>query len=116
VLSRALGGSGTRHVGGGGGGGGSGPSAPLAASGPQEQRALEAAATTGGAKPVQVGDSTVVPGASGFAAGAVRNAIPASLLAALTLLGLAALAGAAPYPRRTVLPYLIRRVRARRHA
>ena len=59
---------------------------------------------------------TVVPGASGFAAGAVRSAIPTSLLVALILLGLAALAAAAPYPRKTVVPYVTRRVRARRHA
>ena len=116
MLARALGGSGSKNVGDGGGGSGGGSTAPLAASGPKEQRALEAAATAGGDKPVQVGDTTVVPGASGFAAGAVRSAIPTSLLVALILLGLAALAAAAPYPRRSVVPSLIRRVRARRHA
>jgi hypothetical protein len=116
VLARALGGSGSKNVGGNGGdGGGPGSTAPLAASGPKEQRALEAAATTGGAKPVQVGDTTVVPGASGFAAGAARNAIPTSLLVALILLGLTGLAAAARNPRRSGIPYLTRRVRARRH-
>jgi hypothetical protein len=115
VLSRALGGSGSKNVD-GAGGGGRGSSAPLAASGPKEQRALEAAAIAGGAKPVQVGDTTVVPGASGFAAGAARNAIPTSLLVALILLGLTGLAAAARDPRRSGIPYLIRRVRARRHA
>ena len=116
VLARALGGSGSHNVSGGNDGGGGGPSEPLAASGPDEQRALEAAAIDGGAKPVQVGDGTVVPGASGFAAGAARSAIPTSLLVALILLGVAALAAAAPYPRRTVVPYVLKRVRARRHA
>ena len=116
VLARALGGSGSKNVGDGGGSSGGGSTAPLAASGPKEQRALEAAATGGGAKPVQVGDTTVVPGASGFAAGAVRNAIPTSLLVTLILLGLAGLAAAARNPRGSGIPYLIRRVRPRRHA
>jgi hypothetical protein len=120
VLSRALGGSGSRDVSGGAGGSGDGgggePAGPLVASGPDEQRALESAAAEGGAKPVQVGDSTVVPGASGFAAGAARSAIPTSLLVALILLGLALLTAAAPYSRQTVIPYVLRRVRARRHA
>jgi len=119
VLARALGGSGSRDVGGGGAGGsaaGSGSAEPLAASGPEEQQALEAAAADGGAKPVQVGDGTVVPGASGFAAGAARSTIPTTLLVALILLGVAALAAASPYPRRLVVPYVLRRVHARRHA
>jgi hypothetical protein len=47
---------------------------------------------------VQVGDGTIVPGA----ANAARNAIPASLLAVLILLGLAALAAAVPPVRRRV--------------
>jgi len=119
VLARALGGSGSRDVGGGGAGGsaaGGGSAEPLAASGPEEQQALEAAAADGGAKPVQVGDGTVVPGASGFAAGAARSTIPTTLLVALILLGVAALAAASPYPRRLVVPYVLRRVHARRHA
>ena len=102
VLARALGGSGSSNVGGGGAAAAAAAGEPLAPSGPDEQRALEAAVGDGGAKPVQVGDSTVVPGASGFAAGAARSAIPTSLLVALILLGVAALAAAAPYPRRTV--------------
>jgi hypothetical protein len=106
VLSRALGGSGSNDVGGGDdalGAGGGGPSEPLSPSGPDEQRALDAAAAGGGDKPVQVGDGTVVPGASGFAAGAARNEIPATVLATLILLGVAALAAAAPYVRQRVL-------------
>ena len=75
VLARALGGSGDKAVGGGsGGGGGGGGSAlgggglgdgaaaePLTASGPEEQQALDAAALSGGDKPIQVGDSTIRP-------------------------------------------------------
>jgi hypothetical protein len=117
VLGRALGGSGDKAVGGGTGGGGGGaggggggalgggglaPGAaaePLQVSGPEEQQALDAAALQGGDKAVQVGDGTVVPGASG----AVRNVLPPSLLAALILLGVAAAAATVPSVRRRVL-------------
>jgi hypothetical protein len=107
VLARALGGTGDKSVGGGGGdslGGGDagGPSEPLTPSGPEEQAALDKAAVGGGDQPIQVGDSTVVPGAAGFASDAVRNTIPPTLLAVLILLGLAALAAAVPYVRRRV--------------
>jgi hypothetical protein len=127
VLARALGGSGSRDVGGGAGGalggagggaaggGGGGSGAPLQPSGPEEQPALDYAAASG-EKPVQVGDSTVVPGAAGLAADAARNELPGSLLAVLILLALAALAAAAPYGRRTVIPYVRQRVRGRRIA
>lgn len=118
VLGRALGGSGSRDIGGGegggglGGGDGGGSYAPLTPSGPDEQRALESAGAGGGDKPVQVGDGTVVPGAAGFSADAARNELPTSVLAVLILLALAALAAAAPYARKAVL----QRVRARRPA
>src|SRR5688500_9109658 len=115
VLSRALGGSGTEQTGGAGPAGG-GPAEPLAPSGAAEQQALDDAAAQGGDNPVQVGDGTVVPGASGFAAGAPRSEIPGTLLTALILLGLAALAAAAPYARRTVLPFVRQRVLRRRLA
>jgi hypothetical protein len=106
VLARALGGTGDKRVGGGGGGGGggdSGPSQPLTPSGPDEQAELDKAALGGGDAPVQVGDGTVVPGAAGLAADATRNTIPATLLAVLILLGVAALAAAVPFVRRRVL-------------
>ena len=109
MLNRALGGTGDKGVGDGsgggalgGGGGDAGPSEPLTPSGPEEQAQLEKA-IGGGDAPVQVGDSTVVPGAAGFAADAARNAIPGSLLAVLIMLGLAALSAAVPYVRRRVL-------------
>ena len=107
VLNRALGGSGAKGVGGDGFGtggvGAGGPAALLTPNGPEEQQALDAAGASGGDKPIQVGDGTVVPGASGFAAGAARNDLPSSLLAALILLALAALASAVPQVRRRVL-------------
>ena len=77
VLARALGGSGDKAVGGGSGGGGTAAAGarsaaagwataaaaePLTASGPEEQQALDAAALSGGDKPIQVGDATIVPG------------------------------------------------------
>jgi hypothetical protein len=115
VLARALGGSGRNKVGAGAGAGGAGGGGasdggggasgePLTPNGPDEQRALESAVAKGGSKPVQVGDGTLVPGASA----AARNHLPPSVLAVLILLGAAALASTAPYVRR--------RVRARRHA
>ena len=119
VLARALGGSGAKSLGGGGGGGGGAlggtaggtggatggggggaPAQPLTPSGPEEQRQLDEAALAGGGRPVQVGGSTVVPGAAGLASDATRNPIPVTLLVALILLGLAAVAGAIPYVRR----------------
>jgi hypothetical protein len=113
VLGRALGGSGDKQIGGGGGdalgGGGDGsglgagqPAEPLTPSGPDEQAALDKAAVSGGDAPVQVGDGTIVPGAAGLASNAARNALPASLLAVLILLGIAALAAAVPPVRRRV--------------
>ncbi len=110
VLSRALGGSGTGSVGGGNGGGQPGGSGggtggggqSLTADTPDEQAALESAGT-GGNTPVQVGTEQIVPGASGFAAGAVRNPMPPALVAMLILLALAAAAAIVPSVRRRVL-------------
>jgi hypothetical protein len=102
VLARALGGSGSKRSGGGGGDGGGGSGEPLKPSGADEQRALDDAAAKGGNKPIQVGEGTIVPGASGFAAGAARNDLPASLLVTLILLGAASVAAAVPYVRRRV--------------
>jgi hypothetical protein len=106
VLSRALGGSGSKGVdnsGGAGGGGGGTPSAPAAPPTADEQKALESAAGTGGDAPVQVGAGTIVPGASGFSAGATHADLPPSLIVALILLGLIALAMAVPSARKRVL-------------
>jgi hypothetical protein len=116
VLSRALGGSGTESAGGAGGGSSAPPPEPLTPSGPAETAALEQAVAQGGEQPVQIGDSTVLPGASGFEAGAARSDIPGTLLTTLILLGLAALAAAAPYARRTLVPFVRQRVLRRRLA
>jgi hypothetical protein len=119
VLARALGGSGSRDIGGAGGGGGGalgggsgGGSADLKPSGPDEQQALDGARAQAD-KPVQVGDGTIVPGAAGFGPDAARNDLPTSLLVVLILLGLAALAAVLSHTRKAV-PHLLRRVRARR--
>ena len=113
VLSRALGGSGSGAVGGGGGGGdalgggggsaGTGGGAPLTPDNPDEQAALESAGSAGGQAPVQVGGEEIVPGASGFASGAVRNTLPPAMVAMLILLALAAAAAIVPSVRRRVL-------------
>ena len=112
VLSRALGGSGSGAIGGGSGGsgalGGGGAGGPgggpaLTPDTPAEQAALETAARTGDDVPVQVGSEQIVPGASGFAAGAVRNPLPPTLVAMLILLALAAGAATVPSLRRRVL-------------
>ena len=121
VLSRALGGTGSDQIGGGGGGtgggtGGGGPTQDLTPNGPDEQQALDSAGAHGGDKPIQVGDSAVVPGASGFAAGAARNDLPSTLVVALILLALAAIAAAAPHARRHFVPFLRRHVLRRRVA
>ena len=107
VLARALGGSGDKALGGGagggalgGGGGGAGPAQDLTPSSPQEQQELDQAAAGGGDQPIQVGSTTVVPGAAGLASDAAQNAIPVTVLVALILLGLVAIAGAVPYVRR----------------
>ena len=110
VLSRALGGSGSGAIGGsggsgalGGGAGGPGGGPALTPDTPQEQQALESAAATGDDVPVQVGSEQIVPGASGFTAGAVRNPLPPTLVAMLILLALAAGAATVPSLRRRVL-------------
>ena len=115
VLARALGGTGDKAVGGGSGGGalgggeggeggggvgGGAPAEDLTPSGPQEQQELSQAATGGGDAPIQVGDTTIVPGAAGLASGAARNPLPVTVLVAMVLLGLTAVAGAVPYVRR----------------
>ena len=109
VLARALGGSGDKALGGGagggalGGGGGGGRTrrrtSPRAArrSSRRSTRPRPAAATSRSRSA-----TTVVPGAAGLASDAAQNAIPVTVLVALILLGLVALAGAVPYVRRRV--------------
>jgi hypothetical protein len=114
VLTRALGGTGKRSVGGsggaGGGAGGSGggtsgggtaePAAPLTPESPADEQAIAGAAAQGGSDPVPVGGQNIVPGAAGL----VRaNPLPGSLVIALALLALAAAAAAGPTVRKRVL-------------
>jgi hypothetical protein len=118
VLSRALaglagggngGGSGSGGGGGAGGGfggGGSGGAGGTGGSGglltptsPADQKALADAARSGGG-PVQIGGASVVPGATGFAAGAARHSLPATLVVLLVLLAAAAVLALAPGARR----------------
>src|SRR4051812_35048618 len=82
--------------GGGGTAGGDGPR--LTPSSRADQSAI-AKAQTNGDEPVKVGPVAVVPGAAGLAAGAPRSALPAGIIAVLVLLGIAALAAAAPLVR-----------------
>jgi hypothetical protein len=113
VLARAAL-SGRSSGGGNGGTGGGGTAAPggvlpgggggelTVANGKAEEKdlvdALESA--PGGA---DVGGEHLVPGASGLAADAARRGLPTTLLTALVLLGLCALAAAAPAVRRRVI-------------
>ena len=108
VLRRAELGDGSGGAGGAGtvGGGGTGlpgtPGAPLTPSSPAEERALAAARAEAG-EPLTVAGRKVLPGASGFAAYAARHELPWPLIAALVLLGVAAVAAATPAIRRRVL-------------
>jgi hypothetical protein len=99
---------------GGGGGGGGGTAAPggvlpgggdgnlTIANGKGEEKDLADAlgSAPGGA---DVAGEHLVPGASGLAADAARHGLPTTLLTALVLLGLCALAAAAPAVRRRVI-------------
>jgi hypothetical protein len=110
VLARAaLTGRSTGNGGGGGGtaapGGvlpGGGDGNRVVANGKAEEKDLVDAlkSAPGGA---DVGGEHLVPGASGLAADAARHGLPTSLLTALILIGLCALAAAAPAVRRRVI-------------
>ena len=112
VLARAA--LSGRSPGGGSGGGGGGTAAPggvlpgggngelTSANGKGEEKDLVDALVSapGGA---DVAGERLVPGASGLAADAARHGLPTTLLTALVLLGLCALAAAAPAVRRRVI-------------
>ena len=108
VLSRAaasaVAGSGASGLGGSGAGPGSGLGAEEVNTNTDEGRQVVGeSAAKGAPDPIQLDGRPVIPGNAGFAAGAVRNGLPDSLLVVLVLLGAAALAAAAPYARRRVL-------------
>jgi hypothetical protein len=111
VLARAaLSGRSTGNGGNGGGGTaapggvlpGGGDGNRVVANGKAEEKDLVDAL---GSAPqgADVGGEHLVPGASGLAADAARHGLPASLLTALILIGLCALAAAVPAVRRRVI-------------
>jgi hypothetical protein len=101
------------QVGGTGGSGGSGtPGAgtgapangdPLAGASPAERAAIDAARTSGAAKPINVGGKLVQPGKLGIGGLGSPTELPGSLIAVLVALGLAAVAAAATYVRNRVI-------------
>ena len=96
----SSGGSGAGAPGAGGtAGGGPAGGAPAAPATPEETRKLEQVASAG-EKPIAVGGSEVVPGASGLTPDAARNGIPGTLVAVLVLLLLAGVIAAIPALRR----------------
>jgi hypothetical protein len=98
-----AGGTGSAVTGGGAGLGAGAPAVPLTPSGPEEQAALAEAARSGGDEPLPGGTGRIVPGASGFDAGAARHTLPGSLFVTLVLLAVAAVAATAPVLRRRVV-------------
>jgi hypothetical protein len=111
VLARAaLSGRSTGNGGGGGGGTaapggvlpGGGDGNRVVANGTAEEKDLVDALKSA-PKGADVGGEHLVPGASGLAADAARHGLPTSLLTALILIGLCALAAAAPAVRRRVI-------------
>ena len=106
VLARAA----ARGVSGGGPGGsargdagGSGSGGGLLSATTDDDRKALADALEGSGGPVDVGGRALVPGSAGFAAGAVRNDLPVTLLMLLCLLAIAALTAAVQQVRRVGL-------------
>jgi len=93
------GGAGGGGFGGGSGGGGGTPQGPLTPTTPDDQNTLNQALREGG-KGVDVGGTSIVPGAVGFNADAARNSMPTTLIVLLALLGAATLAMLLPSVRR----------------
>ena len=81
------------------------PAAPVTPTTPQDQAALNEAATKGNG-PVDVGGQAVLPGgASRLAANVGRNQLPTTLVIVLVLVALAALAAGVPRVRNRVLAH-----------
>jgi hypothetical protein len=98
------------------GGGSSGPGAPgapgggtptggdpLATATPAEKAALAAAQANGGSKPLLIGGKLVQPGKLGFGGLGSPTTLPASLIAVLVALGIAAAAAGGMYVRNRVI-------------
>jgi hypothetical protein len=100
-------------TGGGGGGGGGGPAGgvpvappgtdPLAGASASERAGVDAARNGGAAKPIRIGGKLVQPGKLGFGGLGSPTTLPASLIAVLVAIGLAAAAAAATYLRNRVI-------------
>jgi hypothetical protein len=110
VIKRAqAGGLGGGGGGAGGGGGGAGAAAPgsdpLATATPAERAAIEAARSKGAASPISIGGKLVQPGQLGFGGLGSPTKLPASLIAVLIALGLAAGAAGATYVRNRVVAH-----------
>jgi len=107
VIKRAqTGGTGGGSGGSGGPGGtGSTPAGgdPLASATPAEKAALTAAQANGASKPVEIGGKLVQPGQLGFGGLGSPTTLPASLIAVLVALGIAAAAAGAMYVRNRVI-------------
>ena len=83
------------------GGGASGGGAKITA--PADKREARALQDARKETAVAIDGERLVPGASGFAADAARRGLPTTLLTVLVLLGLCAVAAAAPAVRRRVI-------------
>jgi hypothetical protein len=108
VIKRAqLGGTGGGGSGGAGGSGSGGGTPaggdPLASATPAEKAAIAAAQASGASKPVQIGGKLVQPGKLGFGGLGSPTTLPASLIAVLIALGIAATAAGAMYVRNRVI-------------
>ena len=105
VIKRAQTGAGGGSGGTGSGGPGTGTPAggdPLASASPAERAALAKAQAGGGSKPVRIGGKLVQPGKLGFGGLGSPTTLPASLIAVLVALGIAAAAAGATYVRNRV--------------
>ena len=107
VIKRAQTGTGGGSGGPGGPGGtGSGTPPggdPLASASPAERAALAKAQAGGASKPVRIGGKLVQPGKLGFGGLGSPTTLPASLIAVLVALGIAATAAGATYVRNRVI-------------
>ena len=107
VIKRAQTGGTGGGTGGPGGPGGSGSTPaggdPLASATPAEKAALAAAQANGASKPVEIGGKLVQPGQLGFGGLGSPTTLPASLIAVLVALGIAAAAAGAMYVRNRVI-------------
>ena len=104
VIKRAQTGGGTGGPGAGGTGGNTPAGGdPLATATPAEKAAIAAAQANGASKPVEIGGKLVQPGQLGFGGLGSPTTLPASLIAVLVALGIAAAAAGAMYVRNRVI-------------